>query len=520
MLGGRYEEAQSHLERAREMSEVPLEQAEIDGRLGELAFKRGDVATACAAYERGLRLLDQRTPRSMGGFLRQALREVAVQAAHTIAPGLLVGRRAPVDDSGPEMLAVRLYSRLAYPYWFGRGAVPTLWAHLRGMNLAERYPPTLELAQAYSEHAPVMTVLPWFSRGLDYADRGLAIRRELADVWGQGQSLHFRGVVLYGASRFRECIESCEEAIALLDRTGDRWETNTAAWHVAICNYRLGNLALAAERAREVHRVGREIGDAQAAGISLGIWSKATDGAVPPDLIAAEMARGGVDVHTHAELVQAEALRLMAAGKPGPAAAMLRTSLRTVERRGFRQEYVAPLAPWLASALRMRLESAPALTRSRRVLVARRARSAARRAVWWSRWYRNNLPHALRERALILALTGSGARADRLLERSAEEAGRQGAAYELALTRHVQARLGRDRETEGATEQLRRAELELEALRGETAGDPRTAAALSLADRFDAVLLCGRQITSALTPAAVYEAARSAALVLLRAERA
>jgi len=520
MLSGGYEEAQFHLERARAMSGLPIEQAEIDGRLGELAFKRGDVATASEAYERGLRLLDQRVPRSIGGFVRQGLREIAVQAAHTMAPGLLVGRRARVDEDGPEMLAVRLYSRLAYPYWFSRGAIPTLWAHLRGMNLAERYPPTLELAQAYSEHAPVMTVLPWFSRGLGYADRSLAIRRELGDVWGQGQSLHFRGVVLYGASRFRECIESCEDAIALLERTGDRWEENTASWHVAICNYRLGNLAVAAERAREVHRVGREIGDAQAAGISLGIWSKATGGAVPPDLVAAEMARGGVDVHTRAELVQAEALRLMAAGRLGPAAAMLRTCLRTVERRGFRQEYVAPLAPWLATALRMRLEGAPALTRPRRALVARRARSAARRAVWWSRSYRNNLPHALRERALILALTGSGARADRLLERSAAEAERQMAVYELALTRHAQARLASDRDAEGAKDQLRRAELELEALRGEAAADPRAAAALSLADRFDAVLLCGRQIASALTPAAVFEAARSAALVLLRAERA
>ncbi len=38
-------------------------------------------------------------------------------------------------------IAIRIYSRLAYAYWFKRGAVPTLWAHLREMNLAERYGP-------------------------------------------------------------------------------------------------------------------------------------------------------------------------------------------------------------------------------------------------------------------------------------------------------------------------------------------------------------------------------------------
>ena len=394
---------------------------------------------------------------------------------------------------------MRLYSRLAYPYWFGRGAVQTLWAHLRGMNLAERYPPTLELAQAYSEHAPVMTMLPWFSRGLDYADRSLAIRRGLGDVWGQGQSQHFRGVVLYGASRFEECIASCEEAVELLERTGDRWEMNTASWHVAICEYRLGNLGAAVERAREVHRAGREIGDPQAAGISLGIWSKASGGEVPADLVAAELARGGADVHTQAELVQAEALRLMAAGRHGAAASTLRQVLRTVERRGFRQEYVAPLAPWLATALRLRLEEGPALSRPRRALVARRARAASRRAMLWSRSYKNNLPHALRERALILALTGSGGRAARLLDRGAAEAERQGAAYELALTRHARARLAADRGDAGAREALREAALEVERLQGTAGVDPRAAAALSLADRFDAVLVCGRQIAAALT---------------------
>ncbi|HET6690508.1 MAG TPA: AAA family ATPase, partial [Miltoncostaeaceae bacterium] len=518
MMNGGYEEAQVHLERARELSDDPLAQAEVDGRLGELLFKRGDVEAAVAAYERGLRLLDQHVPRNLGGFLRQALREIAVQAGHSLAPALAVGRRDPVPPESREMLAVRLYSRLAYPYWFGRGAVHTLWAHLRGMNLAERYPPTLELAQAYSEHAPVMTVLPWFSRGLDYADRSLAIRRDLGDVWGQGQSLHFRGVVLYGASRYEECIASCEEAVELLERTGDRWEMNTAAWHIAICRYRLGDLGAAVERAREVHQAGREIGDPQAAGISLGIWSKASAGEVPADLVAAELARGGADVHTQSELVQAEALRLMAAGRHEAAAATLRRTLRTVERRGFRQEYVAPLAPWLATALRLQLEEGTALSRPRRALAARRARAASRRAMLWSRSYRNNLPHALRERALILALTGSGARAGRLLERSAAEAERQGAAYELALTRHAQARLAADRRDAGGAETLRAASLEVERLRGTGGVDPRAAAALSLADRFDAVLVCGRQIAAALTPAAVVEAARSAAMVLLRAE--
>ncbi|MEW6583201.1 MAG: AAA family ATPase, partial [Actinomycetota bacterium] len=319
MLRGRYAAAQAELERARTLAGTAAQRAEIDGKLGELAFKRGDVGSASDAYERALRLLECRVPRGRVGFAAAALWEVAVQVAHTLLPRLFLARRT-LDGADRELLVIRLYSRLAYPYWFARGAVPTLWAHLRGMNLAERYPPTAELAQAYSEHAPVMTMIPLLGRGVAYAERGLAIRRELGDVWGQGQSLHFYGVVLYAWSRYRECIERCREAVALLERTGDRWEINTANWHIAFCRYRLGDLDEAAAIARLVHEEGLEIGDAQAAGISLGVWAKATGGRVPAAAVAAELGRGDQDVHTTAELLQAEAIRLLADGRPADAA--------------------------------------------------------------------------------------------------------------------------------------------------------------------------------------------------------
>src|SRR5581483_12418400 len=91
-----------------------------------------------------------------------------VQVLHTLAPRLFVARRQP-DGAEREFAAIRIFSRMAYVYWFSAGKMPCAWAHLSGMNLAERYPPSPELAQAYSEHAPVMTMLPWYSRGLRYA---------------------------------------------------------------------------------------------------------------------------------------------------------------------------------------------------------------------------------------------------------------------------------------------------------------------------------------------------------------
>jgi tetratricopeptide (TPR) repeat protein len=233
MLRGAYDEAQNYLDAAVEMAEHSHERARLQGKLGELSFKRGDNTATERAIEAALSALGRRVPRSSWSFILMALWEVLVQVVHSLVPRLSVGRRS-LDVAETDLLAARLYSRMAHAYWFGKGTIPTAWAHFKEMNIAERYPPTPELAQAYSEHAPVMTLVTYYKRGIKYALRSLAIRKSLGDVWGQGQSLHFYGVVLYGASRYRECIEKCREALRLLERTGDRWEMNTAGWHIAL----------------------------------------------------------------------------------------------------------------------------------------------------------------------------------------------------------------------------------------------------------------------------------------------
>ena len=100
------------------------------------------------------------------------------------------------------------------------GSSLTLWTHLRSLNLAERYPPTPEIAQAYSEHAPAMMLLPWHRRGVRFAQRSHAIRVRLGDRWGQGQSLHFWGAGLYAASDFDRSLERMREALELLESHG------------------------------------------------------------------------------------------------------------------------------------------------------------------------------------------------------------------------------------------------------------------------------------------------------------
>ena len=537
MLRGRYEEAAVELEAALELAEEDAARAQLVGKLGELAFKRGDVKTGSERTERALRLLGRRVPRRWLAFFLLMLWEVLVQSLHTLLPRLFLARRR-LDGAGTEWLALRLYSRLAHLYWFHRGTVPALWAHLHGLNRAERYPPTPELAQAYSEHAPGMSLLARYDRGIAYAEKSLAIRRNFGDLWGQGQSLHYYGVVLYAAARYRECIEKCREAVRLLGRTGDHWEMNIAQYQIAASLYRLGDLSAAVTEAQRMYQSGLELGDAQASGISLDTWARASLGQVPAEVIRAELKRPGGDVQRTAEVLAAEGTRLLYAGLPEEAADVFQRAQDLADEAGVRNAWVAPLLPWLATALRRSAETLAAVTPARRRSLLRQAWKVARKALRLARSFPNEQPHALREAALICALHGRTRRAHRYFDEGLAAARRQEARFEEAQTLLARGQVGLELGWPEAAEDLERAVGYRLSVFGQGQGpDPfallgKAPAAdirppladsrpvtLSLADRFDTVLDAGRRIASALSRGAIFAAVREAALALLRAER-
>jgi two-component system sensor kinase len=512
MLQGRYDEAAECFTAALAIADASHERAEIALRLGELSFKRGEVPQSVRHLEGALRSLGRRAPRRRSTFVLWAMWELLVQAAHCLLPRRLVQRRQ-LDDGATDILAARICSRLAYSYWFSAGRMPTAWAHFHEMNMLERYPRTLELAQAYSEHAPVMSTIPWYSRGIDYAERSLEIRTAFGDVWGQGQSLHFYGVVLYAASRFGEAIDKLTEAIRLLDRTGDQWEINTALWHIGFCQYRLGRLDEATDTFRRCIANGLEIGDHQAAAISLSGLAKSTGGLIVAEDVTRELARCEGDIHTAAELLTGEAIRMLSVGETYAAIAVLDDAARQISAHGVRSEYVAPVQPWLLTALRMGAEQTGPYRLGERQALLRRANAVGRRARRVARSYRNNLPHVLREQAAVARLRGRARRADRLLARSVQISTELDMAAELALSRDVADAFGTGRVPVGPVS------AELLVTPGPVVvGPSEPAPNLSLVDRFDTILRVGRAIATALTPAAVFDVVRVAASELLRSE--
>ena len=86
------------------------------------------------------------------------------------------------------------------------------------MNLAERYPPTPELAQAYSSHGTGHDVsCGWFSRGIAYAEKIVGHHASRWETFGvKGNRRASTAACCMRASRFEECIERCREAVRLL----------------------------------------------------------------------------------------------------------------------------------------------------------------------------------------------------------------------------------------------------------------------------------------------------------------
>ncbi len=521
MLRGKYDLAEEVFEEAAHLATSEEAKAQIRGKLAELSFKRGDMERAVQDYEQALRSLGRRIPTNQVILLLWLFWEVVVQVFHTFLPKLFLHRyrQAPTES---ERLTIRLFSGLAHGCWYCRGCINTLWAHLRGLNLAERYQPTSELGNAYSEHAPVMSLLGLFSRGISYAEKSLRIRRELGELWGQGQSLHYYGVVLYAASRYSECINRCRESIRLLERMGDYWQVHIARYQIAASYYRLGDLPLAVEESKKNHQSGLDLGDELASGIILDIWARAAKDNLPPELMSTELHRKRTDAQGQAQVLFANGLCQLRQGELQTASEQLAEAVQIVYQAGICNSYTLPFRAWLATCYRMQAEAILDYTpHRRRALIQQAAWAAvcARLASWRCQ---NDLPHIYREQALILSLKGSKTKARKRFLKSLRHAKQQQSRYEFAQTMMAYAKVGSEfgwtvppAELEEAKSIL--AELQMASDFCETSPAIEEAApSLSLADRFEMVLESGRKIATGLSEQVIYQETFAAACRLLR----
>ncbi|MGQ0624423.1 MAG: AAA family ATPase [Sporichthyaceae bacterium] len=506
MLRGRYDEALERFERAQTLASDELDLARVQGQLGELLFRRDDLDGAARYIESGLRVLGERIPANTPQVLFQLGQELLrrVRRGMPGAPG------APGEDAAArerERLRAHLYTQLQYPRWFHGNRLETLWLMVRQVNVAEGCPASDELAHSYAVWGGALALtFPFLApRGMTYVQRSGALYRGHGDLRGMGHAASMRTCVLLAAGRYREGVAAATEAIDLLSQYGDRWEVGFAIRNRALCLYRLGRFAEAAEDGRSVHRIGLEVGDANAEVTALEVLAKATGGQVPVVRTRPTVGAGGADLEVRVAGLQSEALRLRRE-RQLPAAVAALTEAATAARRALpANTYVVPAFAWLATLHReVAEEPFPVTTRTQRLRIARRS---ARRAVLVARMYPNDRPHALRELGLVHALTGSLGRARRCLDASESTAIAREAWGEVTETRGARERVGLG--ADSATQ----------ALPGTGEHSGADLPTLGLADRFEALLDVGATLASADSTDAVVDGIAQTALALLRAER-
>ncbi|MGV3605396.1 MAG: ATP-binding protein [Planctomycetaceae bacterium] len=524
MLRGQYAEAAPYFEFAAKLADDRLAKAQIQSKLAELSFKRGDMEGATSSFEEALRTLGRYIPRHSFIFLGILMLEAVKQVLHTCFPKIFV-HRLQREPNPEERMAIRLFSQLTYGCWYARSKVQCLCAHLRGLNLAEQFSPTPELAHTYSEHAPVMCLVPLFPRAIKYAQRSLEMRKAFKDVWGQGQTLNFYAVVLYAASQYRECIEKGREAVRLLERTGDYWQVHIARYQVAAALYRLGDVSAALEECQINHRSGLELGDEQASGIILDVWARASAGTLDSVILEVELARKRHDQQGRTQVLFAEGISFLYASEFPQAIESLHNAVNTATRASIQNAYTLPAWAWLATAYRMQLEALPHISPKQYRRLFQQAKRAVNKALATGKVCQNDLPRSLREAALLFAMQGKYKVAQQYFLQSLTLAKKQQAMAEVAETLLDRSRVGQvagwsNWEADAAEARNLQKSLELQSqsqkILQKEVGQLNS---LSLADRFDSVLAAGHRIASALSQKKIFEESQAAALRLLRGEQ-
>ena len=365
MLRGKYTDAEQQFARAEQLAGDTLSRAEVFCRRGELLIKRGDMHAALEQFRQGLQAMRVRVPGSQWRISLCLMVEVVRQALHTVFRRWLVHRRR-TEPSPQVRLTLRLYSGYSHAAWYCAKLPLLMWAHLRGMNRAERWQPSLELAQVYSDHAPGMILIPWHRRGLQYAQRSLAIREARQDLWGQGQSWHFYGIVQYAAGRYGEAIEACRRAVQILQKTGDYWQVHIARYQIAASLFHQGDLQGALEEAQHNHASGLMVGDEQASGIILDVWARAAPGRIPESILDAELRRERHDFQGQAQVLLAAGIQRLAQNRLTEALDALNRAQGIVNGAGVRNPYTTPVAVWRTTALRRLAEAERSLHPRRR----------------------------------------------------------------------------------------------------------------------------------------------------------
>jgi class 3 adenylate cyclase/tetratricopeptide (TPR) repeat protein len=166
--------------------------------LGEAWYGLARLRDARASLEGALRQRLVHVPRSAAGFLFAAGWAALRQAWHLLRPP------RPTDTSQAALEVALATERLAQVYYMENLTFPALWSTLVGLNVAERGPPSPELARACANTAVAAGAIGLDAQALRYLTRADAIATATRSPSAAACVAADRGIFHYGKGRFDE----------------------------------------------------------------------------------------------------------------------------------------------------------------------------------------------------------------------------------------------------------------------------------------------------------------------------
>ena len=427
MMRGSYEEARNFYLRTKEFLIDVLEKARIEKKLGELAFKQGDI-TGCMAYlKNGLRMLGEPVPKTRTGLFFSLVKSGLIQALHIVFPRFFLHHKR-VSPSEKEEIIQHFYVRLAYAGYFTSDVMELFDPHLKGLNRGEIYLPSKVLSQTWACHAMGLALLPLFKIAFIYSHRAFRIQDLLKDSWTKAQALNMYGLTLYCYGDNSRCISACTEAKKIFEIAGDRWEANIGNCNIAYAIYRLGNLSEASKLAKDSFLDAYEMKDLISAASCIAVWAKASSGAIPHELAKKQLDEDcQLESQPAAELCKALAIYYLSHNQHEEALKYAERAMNIARSSLVISEYTLSSMPWYLTVYRCTLGDFP-----NKVKIPRKIWSIAKKTLRKARLFKNNLPHTLREVGLFHAMEGSTNKALKYINQSVEAAKHQQAQFEYA----------------------------------------------------------------------------------------
>ncbi|GIV98385.1 MAG: adenylate/guanylate cyclase domain-containing protein [Herpetosiphonaceae bacterium] len=236
-------------------------------QLGQAYVNWVKLGEGRAHLESGLKLIGYAVPESKPRLAGSLLKNLLRQILHRLRPGRYVGGHAAQRERLLD--AARAYEALTIVYYFANEVLPTLYAAVRTLNLAELAGPSPELARGYASLGTIMGFIPLHGIADAYCRRALEAAAALDDLPAQAWVAVVTGVYYAGVGRWQEAETLLKQVIELSDHLGDRYRRSDGSSNLLAIRYLQGDIRRSLELANELYAASRSVRDAHNQGWAL-----------------------------------------------------------------------------------------------------------------------------------------------------------------------------------------------------------------------------------------------------------